>query len=61
MHVIIVIIKVIAALCLVALISGCSSSTGWRFEVGVSPVKQLDNHAGLQQTDGDNEQVKGKY
>ena len=29
---------------------GCMSSTGWRFEVGVSPVKQLNNQAGLTQT-----------
>ena len=25
--------------------SGCSSSSGWRVEFGVSPVNQLDNSA----------------
>ena len=30
-------------------LSGCMGSTGWRFEVGVSPVKQLNNQAGLTQ------------
>ncbi len=36
--------------CLAAyLLSGCAGSTGWRFEIGVSPVKQLDNRAGLTQ------------
>jgi hypothetical protein len=29
--------------------TGCAGSTGWRFEIGVSPVKQLDNRAGLTQ------------
>lgn len=34
---------------LVMATSGCASSTGWRFEIGISPVKQLDNRAGLSQ------------
>jgi hypothetical protein len=29
--------------------SGCAGSTGWRFEIGISPVKQLNNQAGLKQ------------
>ena len=29
--------------------TGCATDTGWRFEVGVSPVKQLSNTAGLAQ------------
>jgi len=31
------------------ILSSCAGSTGWRFEIGVSPVKQLDNRAGLTQ------------
>ena len=30
-------------------LSGCAGSTGWRFEIGISPVKQLNNQAGLEQ------------
>lgn len=30
-------------------LSACAGSTGWRFEIGISPVKQLDNRAGLTQ------------
>jgi len=29
--------------------SGCGGSTGWRFEIGVSPVKELSNTAGIKQ------------
>jgi len=44
--------KIVGALVLfivVILLSSCGSATGWRFEIGVSPVKQLDNRAGLSQ------------
>ena len=37
--------------------SGCAGSTGWRFEIGVSPVKSLNNQAGLTQEATQN----GKY
>ncbi len=33
----------------VSILSGCASETGWRFEIGVSPVKELNNNAGLKQ------------
>jgi len=33
----------------VSILSGCAGSTGWRFEIGVSPVKELNNQAGLKQ------------
>ena len=35
----------IAALIVMLGGSGCSSSSGWRVEFGVSPVNQLDNSA----------------
>lgn len=41
--------KLVLACGLVALLSGCASETGWRFEIGVSPVKELNNQAGLKQ------------
>jgi len=51
--------KSIAVIGIVALmLSGCASSTGWRFEIGVSPVKQLDNRAGLTQEDDREERRK---
>lgn len=28
-------------------LTGCASSHGWRFEIGVSPVNDLDNNAGF--------------
>ena len=28
-------------------LGGCGSSRGWRFEIGVSPVSNLHNQAGL--------------
>ncbi len=31
------------------MVSGCGGSTGWRFEIGVSPVKELSNTAGIKQ------------
>lgn len=42
---------------------GCASRTGWRFEIGVSPVKSLDNRAGLEQGKEEDEEEKrnGKY
>ena len=27
--------------------SGCMPTRGWRFEIGVSPVSELNNRAGL--------------
>ncbi len=55
------IILQVTMFCLAAyLLSGCAGSTGWRFEIGVSPVKQLDNRAGLTQ-ETENPVVKGKY
>ena len=39
MHIVIVIIKVIAALCLVAVISGCSK--GYRVSFGVAPISSI--------------------
>ena len=44
--------KLILAAILTALgisLSACGGSTGWRFEVGVSPVKELSNTAGIKQ------------
>ena len=38
---------VLAAIIVVS--SGCAGETGWRFEIGVSPVKELSNTAGLKQ------------
>jgi len=56
------IILQVTMFCLAAyVLSGCAGSTGWRFEIGVSPVKQLNNQAGLTQEDVQ-QQVKGaKY
>ena len=42
---------------LLMLLTGCAGSTGWRFEIGVSPVKSLNNQAGLTQEATQN----GKY
>lgn len=28
-------------------LSGCGATRGWRFEIGVSPVSNLENKAGL--------------
>ena len=30
-------------------LSACAGSTGWRVEFGISPVKSLNNQAGLKQ------------
>lgn len=43
------IIMVLVAIVIMITATGCASSTGWRFEIGVSPVKSLDNRAGLVQ------------
>lgn len=45
------VIEIILALLMVFTVTGCSSDRGWRFEIGVSPVSQLENKAGLQHTD----------
>lgn len=45
--------KITAGLLAALLFTGCAGSTGWRFEIGVSPVKQLDNRAGLTQEKSD--------
>lgn len=42
-------LQIIAGLLAAIILSSCAGSTGWRFEIGVSPVKQLDNRAGLTQ------------
>lgn len=31
-------------------LTGCGSTRGWRFEIGVSPVSNLENKAGLTDT-----------
>lgn len=41
-------IQIILAVIVIAQ-TGCAGSTGWRFEIGVSPVKELSNTAGLKQ------------
>jgi len=41
----------------ISILSGCGGSTGWRFEVGVSPVKELNNQAGIKQEI----EPRGKY
>ena len=41
--------KIAMVLLAAHVLMGCAGSTGWRFEIGVSPVKQLDNRAGLTQ------------
>ncbi len=41
--------KSILLAAIICLLSGCASETGWRFEIGVSPVKELNNQAGLKQ------------
>jgi hypothetical protein len=42
-------LQLAAALLATVILSSCAGSTGWRFEIGVSPVKQLSNTAGLTQ------------
>jgi hypothetical protein len=42
-------LQTLAGLLAALILSSCAGSTGWRFEIGVSPVKQLDNRAGLTQ------------
>mgnify|MGYP000993686107 CR=1 FL=1 len=42
-------LQLIAACLAISILSGCAGSTGWRFEIGVSPVKELNNQAGLKQ------------
>lgn len=41
----------LAVACLAAIIigicTGCTPNRGWRFEIGVSPVSNLENKAGL--------------
>jgi len=37
---------------LAVVLAGCSGNRGWRFEIGVSPVSNLHNTAGL--TDNEN-------
>lgn len=39
----------IVMMIVVVMLTGCADSTGWRFEVGISPVKSLTNTAGLKQ------------
>lgn len=41
--------RVIVLSLLAVSVSACASETGWRFEVGVSPVKELNNQAGIKQ------------
>jgi hypothetical protein len=42
-------LQIAMAILAIHILTGCAGSTGWRFEIGVSPVKQLDNRAGLTQ------------
>lgn len=42
-------LQLAAGLLATVILSSCAGSTGWRFEIGVSPVKQLSNTAGLAQ------------
>jgi hypothetical protein len=42
-------IQVVMGLLASIILSSCAGSTGWRFEIGVSPVKQLSNTAELKQ------------
>ena len=42
-------LQITAGLLAAIILSSCAGSTGWRFEIGVSPVKQLSNTAGLSQ------------
>jgi len=37
------------------LFTGCSSSSGWRFEIGVSPINGLENTAQFEAVKYDNE------
>jgi hypothetical protein len=41
--------KTLGYILVVLFVTGCATSTGWRFEIGVSPVKSLDNRVGLAQ------------
>jgi hypothetical protein len=43
--------KRIIIVALVVFCTGCANSTGWRFEIGISPVKSLSNTAGLKQVE----------
>lgn len=57
-------IKLVCSALLLALgisLSACGNTTGWRFEVGVSPVKELNNKAGLTQEVTTDSLNKGKY
>ena len=51
-----IVVKLAAIAFLIGALSGCMGSTGWRFEIGVSPVKSLKNEAGLTQ---ESEAAKG--
>lgn len=53
-------LKRIAVIAVIAMLSGCANSTGWRFEIGISPVKQLDNRAGLTQETNKEGEKNGK-
>lgn len=44
-----VVTQILLAYLAIVLLTGCGGSTGWRFEFGVSPVKELSNTAGIKQ------------
>lgn len=44
-----IIVAILCALLVAFTQTGCAGSTGWRVEFGVSPIKSLDNRAGLVQ------------
>lgn len=57
-------LKLVISALLLALgisLSACAPSTGRRFEIGISPVKQLNNQAGLSQEDAPQQVKGGKY
>jgi hypothetical protein len=53
-------LQTLAGLLAAIILSSCAGSTGWRFEIGVSPVKQLDNRAGLTQ-EAEKPVIKERY
>ena len=44
-----ILLQLLTAVVAIIILTGCGGSTGWRFEVGVSPVKELSNTAGIKQ------------
>ena len=42
-------------------LAGCGFTRGWRFEIGVAPVSQLENQAGLVDHEKNYSSAKEKY